>query len=249
MMILVQERKQVNMVALWLDRWLLGRQMVWGQGLRLIIGSFLLRFVATYVDEQVAMEMSDESLVALAQSRQGRDDRPFQELFRRHYQMVWRVCFGIIRNQEEAEDLTQEVFFKVYRSLKGFKGDSAFKTWLYRIAVNTTYNEIRRRKRRPQLQDEHDFMEWGERLPAGFSAEKAVEQRWQMDQLVAALASVRPEEVELIQLKDVEQRSYAEIAEILEISLSAAKMRVQRARLAVQAAYQLQGMSERPAYE
>ena len=181
-------------------------------------------------------DLSDAELVALFQARNGRDDRPFRELFRRYQQVVWRACYGMMRNSRDAEDLTQEVFFKAYRNLTKFEGRSSFKTWIYRIAINTAQNEIRRRSRRAQEADTavEDMAEY---LPSNTSLEATILARQQRYLLQQAMASLRPEEYEVLYLKDVEERPYAEIAEQLNISLSAAKMRVQRARLALRVAY------------
>ena len=181
-------------------------------------------------------DLSDAELVALFQARDGRDDRPFRELFRRYQQVVWRACYGMMRNSRDAEDLTQEVFFKAYRSLTKFEGRSSFKTWIYRIAINTSQNEIRRRSRRAQ-EAETAVEDMAEYLPSNTSLEATILARQQRHLLQQAMANLRPEEYEVLYLKDVEERPYAEIAEQLDISLSAAKMRVQRARLALRVAY------------
>jgi len=183
-------------------------------------------------------DLADDDLVQMAQERGSRDDRPFQELLRRYQQVVWRVCYSFTRNPQDAEDLTQEVFFKAYRSLAGFEGRSTFKTWIYRIAINTSQNEIRRRSRRPQ--EAHTAVDdMAEYLPSPVSVEAEWQRRHQNELLAQAMSNLRPEEVEVLYLKDLEQRPYAEIAEMLDIGVSAAKMRVQRARLALQAAYRL----------
>ena len=181
-------------------------------------------------------DLSDAELVQLFQAREGRDDRPFRELFRRYQQVVWRACYGMMRNSRDAEDLTQEVFFKAYRNLTKFEGRSSFKTWIYRIAINTSQNEIRRRSRRAQ-EAETAVEDMAEYLPSNNSLEATILARQQRNLLQQAMASLRPEEYEVLYLKDVEERPYAEIAEQLNISLSAAKMRVQRARLALRVAY------------
>ena len=117
-------------------------------------------------------DLSDAELVALFQARDGRDDRPFRELFRRYQQVVWRACYGMMRNSRDAEDLTQEVFFKAYRNLTKFEGRSSFKTWIYRIAINTSQNEIRRRSRRAQ-EAETAVEDMAEYLPSNNSLEEA----------------------------------------------------------------------------
>ena len=187
-------------------------------------------------------ELADDALVTLAVARGSRDERPFRELWRRHQKMVYRTSYSFVRNADDAEDLTQEVFLKAYRNLKGFEGRASFKTWVNRIAINTAQNEIRRRSRRPQ-DSEADLQEMSDYLaaPTSQSVESAYSQLALSEQLTAALQRLRPEEYEVIYLKDVEERGYAEIAEQLGIGLSAAKMRVQRARLALQVAFKSVG--------
>lgn len=101
--------------------------------------------------EQTLAELSDELLIKLVLQNQYRDQRPFWELVNRHRETVWRVCYRFLGNSQDAEDLTQEVFFRAYCALPQFQGKSSFKTWVYRIAINTSQNELRRLARRPQL--------------------------------------------------------------------------------------------------
>ena len=180
--------------------------------------------------------LTDEELVAACLERAGRDDRPFKELFRRYQAIVWRICYGVVRNPQDAEDLTQEVFVKVYRYLDRFEGRSALKTWIYRIAINTSQNELRRRSRRPQVEST-SVEELSDLLPGQETVESHWANQLRSAHLQAALQQLKPKQLEMIRLKDFEQRPYAEIADQLNISLSAAKMRVQRARLALQEAY------------
>jgi RNA polymerase sigma-70 factor (ECF subfamily) len=183
-------------------------------------------------------ELSDIALIEVCQQRGVKDDRPFQELFRRYQSVVWRVCYSYMRNREDAEDLTQEVFFKVYRNLHQFEGRSSFKTWLYRVAMNTCQNEIRRRGRRPK-EAETEMETIAEIIPSGQSVEKVYQDQYKREVLAEALASLDPGVSEILYMKDMEERPYNEIADILEIGVSAAKMRVQRARLALQVQYRL----------
>jgi RNA polymerase sigma-70 factor (ECF subfamily) len=183
-------------------------------------------------------ELSDATLIEVCQQRGTKDDRPFQELFRRYQSVVWRVCYSYMRNRQDAEDLTQDVFFKVYRSLPQFEGRSSFKTWLYRVAINTCQNEIRRRGRRPQ-EAETEIETIAEIMPSGQSVEKAYQNKYQGELLAEALASLELGISEILYMKDMEERPYNEIADTLDIGVSAAKMRVQRARLALQAQYRL----------
>ena len=176
--------------------------------------------------------LSDEALVELCRIRGSGDSRPFTELFRRHKRFVWRTCYRFVWDAQDAEDLMQEVFFKTYRSLSQFRGASSFRTWLFQIAVNTARNELRRRSRRPQVSDT-PLEVLIEILPRGAGAAAHIS----LPRVTQAWECLRPEERQVLHLKDLEQRPYEEITQMLGISLSAAKMRVLRARLALKEAY------------
>jgi RNA polymerase sigma-70 factor (ECF subfamily) len=174
-------------------------------------------------------DISDDVLVTLCLELGGKDDRPVEELFHRYQNVVWRVCYSFMRNSQDAEDLTQDVFLRVYRNLSSFEGRSSLKTWIYRIAINTCQNEIRRLKRRPQLA-EADLQTVAEYLPTATTTESEWQKLNLQGQLTTAFSQLRPEEYDILTLRDVEERPYSEIAELLSINLSAAKMRAKRAR-------------------
>lgn len=181
-------------------------------------------------------ELSDADLVRIAQERGSKDERAFHQLVERHHTTVWRVCYNFMGNNEDAEDLAQEVFLKAYRNLAKFEGRSSFKTWIYRIAINTSQNELRRRSRRPQI-SATPLETAAEFIPSQENVEEQTLQRTRYEVLLQAFQNLRPEETQVLLLKDLEGRPYAEIAEMLDISLSAAKMRVQRARTALNGKY------------
>jgi RNA polymerase sigma-70 factor (ECF subfamily) len=91
---------------------------------------------------------SERSLVRRAQHG---DQEAFATLFQLHKKRVYSVCLQMTKDVADAEDLTQEAFLQVFRNLNSFRGDSAFSTWLYRIAVNTVLMKLRRRKTPPLL--------------------------------------------------------------------------------------------------
>ena len=190
-------------------------------------------------------QLEDAELVARFQARTAGDNRAFRELFRRYQAMVWHVSNGFVRNPDDADDLTQEVFLKAYRALDRFEHRSSFKTWLYRVAINTCQNELRRRDRRPQSGDT-PLEDMAELLPGGDLPERGMMSATPSEPLDKALARLGPEAVEILYMKDVHDLSYEEIAELLEIGLSATKMRVHRARLALQGSY-LQALEPAPA--
>jgi RNA polymerase sigma-70 factor, ECF subfamily len=98
--------------------------------------------------EEADPHKSERNLVLRAQ--QG-DEQAFAALFETHKKRVYSVCLLMTRDIAEAEDLTQEAFLQVFRCLRSFRGDSAFSTWLYRVAVNTVLMRLRRRKCPPTV--------------------------------------------------------------------------------------------------
>jgi RNA polymerase sigma-70 factor (ECF subfamily) len=91
----------------------------------------------------------DDSERSLIQRAKLGDEEAFATLFQLHKKRVYSVCLQMTRDVADAEDLTQEAFMQVFRSLNSFRGDSAFSTWLHRIAVNTVLMKMRRRKSPP----------------------------------------------------------------------------------------------------
>jgi RNA polymerase sigma-70 factor (ECF subfamily) len=181
-------------------------------------------------------DLTDKKLVLLCRERGSKDDRPFAELFRRHHRLVWYLCYRYTGDPQDAEDLVQEVFFKAYRGLMTFEGRSSLRTWLARIAVNTGRNELRRRARRVVVSP-LEVEELADSLLEPGSLEERLLETERQAQLVEALDQLRPADREVILLRDLEQRSYQEVARMLNIGLSAAKMRVLRSRIALQEIY------------
>ncbi|MDH3524418.1 MAG: RNA polymerase sigma factor [Acidobacteriota bacterium] len=182
--------------------------------------------------EAPSSEVSDEQLVEQFLASGRRDDAIFAEIFRRRRRDVWRVCWRFFRNSQDAEDVTQEVFFTVYRKLPQFAGGASLRTWLQRIAANTCRNELRNRSRRPQgkataLEDAGPIAALAE------SAEDRVMRRQRETILARALAALSPAESDLLRQVEFAQRPYADVAAELGVSVSAVKMRVLRARLAL----------------
>lgn len=92
-----------------------------------------------------------ESERSLVQRAQRGDEQAFATLYRGHKKRVYSVCLLMTKDIAEAEDLTQEAFLQVFRTVGSFRGDSAFSTWLYRVAVNTVLMKLRRRKTPPPV--------------------------------------------------------------------------------------------------
>ena len=115
--------------------------------------------MATYVISATATDLisartetqRDGSERTLVQRAQDGDQEAFATLFQLHKKRVYSVCLQMTKDVADAEDLTQEAFLQVFRNINSFRGESAFSTWLYRIAVNTVLMKLRRRKEPPLL--------------------------------------------------------------------------------------------------
>jgi len=164
--------------------------------------------------------VDDAHLVTRA--RAGRTDA-FEELVRRHRDRVHRVALRMLGDPREAEDVTQDVFLQVWRSLDRFRGDSAFTTWLHRITVNRCLNVQRARRPVEPLDTDRPS-----RDPA---VEAAVESRLELDDVRHAIARLTPEQRAPLVLRELEGCTYEELAEILDCSVSAVRSRLHRARI------------------
>lgn len=180
--------------------------------------------------------LSDDDLVRLCRERGAGDERPFAELYRRHRELVWAICRRYFRDPRDAADLVQETFFRAYRSLGSYAGGhpSLLRAWLARIAANVCKNELRTRSRRPRTVEE---LLAPEAASPAASSEETLVTRARLATLRRALATLAPAQREILELADLEQIPYAELARRLGVSLSGVKMRVVRARASLGAAY------------
>ncbi len=152
------------------------------------------------------------------------DKGAFRVLVERYQNLVFTIAFRITNNREEAEEVAQDVFMKVYNNLGGFKGDSKFSSWLYRIAHNTGLTKIRGRK------EEHKQIDTTTDYYAGPSVLNEAEQSFTKADLNKAISMLEPEEATIITLFYLSEQSLDEIAEILNIEPNAAKVRLFRSR-------------------
>ncbi len=181
--------------------------------------------------------LSAEDLARLCQQTLPDDTRAFEAIVARYKKRVFATAYRLMDNREEAEDQAQEVFLKIYRSIKNLSEPVTFEAWLQRITVNTCLDALEKVKRRPAIKihlDDDEESRGGFDVPAKSNPAETYENKEIRNCLEKALAKLEPQGRSVIILRDVEELSYEEIAESLKAGLSAVKMRIHRARLAIQ---------------
>jgi RNA polymerase sigma-70 factor (ECF subfamily) len=177
----------------------------------------------------------DRQLVLRAQRG---DKRAFELLVEKYQRKLGRLLARFIRDPAEVEDVTQEAFIKAYRALPGFRGDSAFYTWLYRIGINTAKNYLMALGRRAptstevEAEDAEGF-EDGEQL-RDINTPESLLLSAEIAQTVNATIEELPEELRTaIQLREIEGMSYEDIARIMDCPIGTVRSRIFRAREAI----------------
>lgn len=190
--------------------------------------------------------LSDEELVMRCKAELPGNTRSYEILVQRHMNRVYSIVYRIVCDREEAEDLCQEVFIKVYNGLKKFEQQASFSSWLYRIATNCALDALEKKKRQPGRFARGSAgqvpREEAEQLLNRASEQAGPEEsalRSELRECInKVLRKLDREQARLLLLRDFNDQSYDEIATMLNIGLSAVKMRIHRARLAFQEVFQ-----------
>lgn len=189
--------------------------------------------------EVLAAQREREMIEGLRESR----DSAYEELIDRFQQPVYNIVYRMLNDPNDANDVVQEVFFKVFRRIQSFRGESSLKTWVYRIAVNEACN--RRRYFQRHLRQEIEF-DRGADSGWGIQDTLATEDQSPYDEVLnheqhalleQALAGINPIYRAALVLREVEELSYEEIADILQIALGTVKSRILRGREALRVEY------------
>ena len=167
------------------------------------------------------------------------DQRAFALLVAKYERRVQRLLSRLVRDNAEIEDITQEAFIKAYRALPQFRGESAFYTWLYRIAINTAKNYLATKSRRPvtvgefQGADDGEFFDLGDVVEDNNTPDAVLHSR-QVAEAVNAAIEALPEDLKAaITLREIEGLSYEEIAQAMDCPIGTVRSRIFRAREAI----------------
>jgi RNA polymerase sigma-70 factor (ECF subfamily) len=181
-----------------------------------------------FAEKQVKWNDSQRSLVERAQCG---DERAFGALFQMHQRRVYSLCLLMTKNVAEAEDLTQEAFLQVFRKIGSFRGDAAFSTWLYRVAMNTVLMKLRRRKAEPAFSLDEPIgpessarRDLGRKDPALSGAIDRIALRRAIEELPEGCKTI-------FCLHEVEGYQHHEIAQLLRCSVGNSKSQLHKAKL------------------
>ena len=186
--------------------------------------------------------MATDDLTLVKRVRDG-DQRAFKLLVERYQRKVYAVALGMLKDKEEAMDVSQEAFVKVYKYLDHFKGDSSFYTWLYRITVNICIDVMRRKGSAGGQMEEFDesiATDLGEaRIGAlgsrlGTNPQKSALRRELAEKIQEALAAVPEKHRAILLLREVEGMSYEDLSRTLDIPKGTVMSRLFHARAKVQ---------------
>ncbi|ASJ97632.1 MULTISPECIES: RNA polymerase sigma factor RpoE [Shewanella] len=179
-------------------------------------------------------QISDQQLVERVQ--QG-DKNAFNLLVQKYQSKVINLIARYVRNQADVADVAQEAFIKAYRALPNFRGESAFYTWLYRIAVNTAKNHLVAQGRRAPANDvdaeEAEYYDGSDALKEFASPERLMLSD-EIQKVVFDTLDTLPEELKMaISLRELDGMSYEEIANVMECPVGTVRSRIFRAREAI----------------
>ena len=171
-------------------------------------------------------ELSDKELVARCQAELPYTVDAYRELLRRHEPLVYRTCLKMLGSKQDAEEACQDAFLRVFHKIGQFEGRAAFKTWLYRIV----YNRCIERRRQLARRNEKKALFAEEAQHAADTREDPEMKAQLAGRVQESIDQLRGDDRRMITLRYVSGLSLAEIAEVLDIGLSATKMRLYRAQ-------------------
>lgn len=186
----------------------------------------------TTVYPQFSVEQNPDDFQLVEAFRRG-EEKAFDEIVRRYQRQVANIIYLTLGSRAEVDDLSQDVFVRIYRSLDRFEFDSSLYSWIYRITVNLCIDEIRKKKIRKFIP--LDFLaekklEQEKRASAAMTGSDQLLQKEKSETIRKALEKLSPVHRTVILLREYQDLSYGEIAKTLRISPQAVKSRIFRAR-------------------
>jgi RNA polymerase sigma-70 factor, ECF subfamily len=192
----------------------------------------------TKAENENSIEPKDIELVRLARAG---DENAFQQIVRRYQRKVYSIAYGVVHNEQDALDIAQDVFIKIYNKLDRFQGKSAFYTWLYRITVNLSIDYHRRKYKAATVEFDEKILDDDKRADFKLSnirnnPRKIAEDTELRNTILQAINSLPPDQKAVITLRELEGLSYDEIAETMKCSKGTVMSRLHYGRKKLQEA-------------
>ncbi len=181
--------------------------------------------------------MTDKELIEHIKNKK---ESAFKELIDKYQAMVLNTCYSFLHDKSNAEDITQEVFIEVYLSINKFNQKAKLSTWIYRIAVNKSLNFIRDNKKRNIIKSIDYFFTEGKNKELQIAddtqsgLDKEREHKKRLDLLHQAIGNLKRKQKIAFTLNKLENQSYEQVAEIMDLSIPAVEGLIHRAKLNVQ---------------
>ena len=178
--------------------------------------------------------MTQEQELQLIRRVQAGETEAFEDLVRSHEKTVYNLALRMTGHPQDAEDMAQEAFWKAYRSLGEFRGESKFSVWLYRIVSNVCLDHLRQQSRRPAASltaedEEGEETQWD--VPdESLSPERLLERKLTREAVQRGLETLPAEQRQILLLREIRGMSYEEIGEALDLEPGTVKSRIFRAR-------------------
>jgi len=192
--------------------------------------------LTTGKQEDGRREISDFELVQKAAEG---DESAFEELVKKYQQRVYTIAYGVSHNQEDALDISQEVFIKIHKKLKNFRGASSFYTWLYRITTNLSIDFQRRNKKVIKVDFDEKILE--EPVPEArrgedkkYDPSQILERKEIHGAILKAIETLPEDQKTTVVLRELENLSYKEIAKAMNCSIGTVMSRLHYGRRKLQ---------------
>lgn len=176
--------------------------------------------------------MSNKKDIELIKSIRSGDVAAFAQIIDKYQHMAYTLAKGIVKNKQEAEEVTQDAFVKVFKSLDKYKGDSAFSTWLYRIIYNTAISKIRSRKPKTEDLDSKEALQYETHFAENNMHRLEKQERKKI--LKEALGMLKEEDAFVLILYYYKEQSIDEISKACGLSTSNVKIKLHRGRKQMQ---------------
>lgn len=179
---------------------------------------------------------------SLIKKSQDGDMDAFEKLILKYEKKIYNIAYHMFHNEQDAYDIAQEVFIKVWKNIDSFNYTSKFSTWLHRITINTSIDEIRKKKKKP-TDSMDELIELGESkvekqyTNEALTPEEKVLKKENESELFDLINKLKENHKAIIILRDIKGYSYEEISEILDCSIGTVKSRLSRARLKLKEIY------------